>query len=282
MSCCQVRIVHQIKAMPCDADRRACELSADPAPIKTAGIRAGSPAQSRSPSLEIPHTVWICRLGKEADRAFIQGEQRYLRIRACARTRKSARIRASRRVPLLAAPFCIRLGRSSCRSADRLVQISIDSSVFQEGANEAFRTARSGQQLGELPGLPAGCPNLNATLSAVCAAKRAQHSCPWCNHNAGVDCSCHSPHSLHSRRPMSARPEPIPGLSMPRYFENALLQQTGRTRIPLLSLSNHRRSPRTPRRRRTSRGTGTCPLLVTLACFCTSVSNSNKQRMHAG
>jgi hypothetical protein len=56
---------------------------------------------------------------------------------------------------------------------------------------------------------------------------------------------------------------------MPRYFENALLLLTGRTRIPLPSLSNSSLSPlRTPSTRRISRGTVICPLLVIVACFC--------------
>jgi hypothetical protein len=58
---------------------------------------------------------------------------------------------------------------------------------------------------------------------------------------------------------------------MPRYFENALLLLTGRTRTPLPSLSNSSLSPlRTPSIRRTSRGTVICPLLVMVACFCIS------------
>jgi hypothetical protein len=56
---------------------------------------------------------------------------------------------------------------------------------------------------------------------------------------------------------------------MPRYFENTLLPLTGRTRMPLPSLSNKSLSPlRTPSTRRISRGTVICPLLVILACFC--------------
>ena len=56
---------------------------------------------------------------------------------------------------------------------------------------------------------------------------------------------------------------------MPRYLENALWLLTGRTRIPLPSLSNSNLSPlRTPSARRTSRGTVICPLLVIVACFC--------------
>jgi len=56
---------------------------------------------------------------------------------------------------------------------------------------------------------------------------------------------------------------------MLRYFENALLLLTGRTRIPLPSLSNRSLSPlRTPSTRRISRGTVICPLLVIVACFC--------------
>jgi hypothetical protein len=56
---------------------------------------------------------------------------------------------------------------------------------------------------------------------------------------------------------------------MPRCFENALSLLTGRTRIPLPSLSNSSLSPlRTPSARRTSRGTVICPLLVIVACFC--------------
>ena len=56
---------------------------------------------------------------------------------------------------------------------------------------------------------------------------------------------------------------------MPRYFEKALWLLTGRTRIPLPSLSNSSLSPlRTPSTRRISRGTVICPLLVIVACFC--------------
>ena len=66
-------------------------------------------------------------------------------------------------------------------------------------------------------------------------------------------------------------PDRISGLPMPRYFENALLLLTGRTRMPLPSLSNNSLSPlRSPSTRRTSRGTVICPLLVILACFCIS------------
>lgn len=51
-------------------------------------------------------------------------------------------------------------------------------------------------------------------------------------------------------------PEPIPGLPIPLNFANGLLVLTGRTRIPLSSLSNSCLSPgRTPSTRRTSRGT---------------------------
>jgi hypothetical protein len=68
-------------------------------------------------------------------------------------------------------------------------------------------------------------------------------------------------------------PDPISGLPIPQYFENVLWLRTGRTRIPLPSLSNNRRSPaRTPRMRRTSRGTVICPLLVILACFRIAIS----------
>src|SRR5271165_7514463 len=68
---------------------------------------------------------------------------------------------------------------------------------------------------------------------------------------------------------MLLRPEPIPGLPMPRYLENELLVLSARTRTFWPTLSNTRRSPvRSPRARRTSRGTVICPLLVILACFC--------------
>jgi hypothetical protein len=64
-------------------------------------------------------------------------------------------------------------------------------------------------------------------------------------------------------------PDGISELPMPRYFENALWLLTGRTRIPLPSLSNSSLSPlRTPSTRRISRGTVICPLLVIVACFC--------------
>src|SRR4029077_15957571 len=64
-------------------------------------------------------------------------------------------------------------------------------------------------------------------------------------------------------------PDGISELPMPRYFENALWVLTGRTRIPLASLSNSSLSPlRTPSTRRISRGTVICPLLVIVACFC--------------
>src|SRR5258708_2034228 len=64
-------------------------------------------------------------------------------------------------------------------------------------------------------------------------------------------------------------PDGISELPMPRYFENALWLLTGRTRIPLASLSNSSLSPlRTPSTRRISRGTVICPLLVIVACFC--------------
>ena len=70
-------------------------------------------------------------------------------------------------------------------------------------------------------------------------------------------------------------PDGISGLPMPRYFENALLLLTGRTRTPFSSLSNSSLSPlRTPSARRTSRGTVICPLLVILACFCIVTSRS--------
>ena len=74
---------------------------------------------------------------------------------------------------------------------------------------------------------------------------------------------------------MFFRPDGISGLPMPRYFENALLLLTGRTRTPFSSLSNSSLSPlRTPSARRTSRGTVICPLLVILACFCIVTSRS--------
>src|SRR5580658_8411880 len=64
-------------------------------------------------------------------------------------------------------------------------------------------------------------------------------------------------------------PDGISELPMPRYFENALWLLTGRTRIPLPSLSNSSLSPlRTPSTRRISLGTVICPLLVIVACFC--------------
>jgi len=69
-------------------------------------------------------------------------------------------------------------------------------------------------------------------------------------------------------------PDEISGLPIPRYFEKALALLTGRTRIPLPSLSNSSLSPlRTPNARRTSRGTVICPLLVMVACFCISLTS---------
>jgi hypothetical protein len=68
---------------------------------------------------------------------------------------------------------------------------------------------------------------------------------------------------------MPLLPDGISELPMPRYFENVLWLLTGRTRIPLPSLSNSSLSPlRTPSTRRISRGTVICPLLVIVACFC--------------
>ena len=64
-------------------------------------------------------------------------------------------------------------------------------------------------------------------------------------------------------------PDGISAFPIPRYLENALRLRTGRTRIPLASLSNSSLSPiRTPSTRRISRGTVICPLLVIVACFC--------------
>ena len=94
--------------------------------------------------------------------------------------------------------------------------------------------------------------------------------CPQCYEDIGVDGGNHCPRISRSHRRMFLFPHRMPGLPIPRYFENALLLRTGRIRTPLPSLSNNRRSPaRTPRTRRTSRGTVMCPLLVILACFCT-------------
>lgn len=59
---------------------------------------------------------------------------------------------------------------------------------------------------------------------------------------------------------------------MARYLENALFLCTGRSRMLLPSLSKASRSPgRTPNRRRTSRGTVICPLLVIFAYSCISL-----------
>src|SRR6266478_1932734 len=63
-------------------------------------------------------------------------------------------------------------------------------------------------------------------------------------------------------------PLPIPGLPIPMYFLKGLSFRTAVTRTPFPSSSNNSRSPAfTPSLRRISRGTVTCPLLVTLACF---------------
>ena len=86
---------------------------------------------------------------------------------------------------------------------------------------------------------------------------------------------CHCPRRPRNQRPIPSRPEPIPGLPIPRYLANELLVLTARTRTPCSSLTNTKRSPaRTPRARRTSRGTVTCPLLVSVACFCIPFSKS--------
>jgi hypothetical protein len=68
-------------------------------------------------------------------------------------------------------------------------------------------------------------------------------------------------------------PDGISELPMPRYFENAPWLLTGRTRIPLASLSNSSLSSlRTPSSRWISRGTVICPLLVIVAFFAQSRS----------
>src|ERR1035437_4239786 len=92
-------------------------------------------------------------------------------------------------------------------------------------------------------------------------------------HNISINGGRHRPRNSRSHLRMLFLPDPSSGLPIPRYFENVLWLRTGRTRIPFPSLSNNRRSPtRTPRMRRTSRGTVICPLLVILACFCIAIS----------
>lgn len=98
---------------------------------------------------------------------------------------------------------------------------------------------------------------------------------PQCDHHIGVHGSGHCPRIPRNHRETLFRPEGISGLPMPRYFENALLLLTGRTRMPLPSLSNSSLSPlRTPSARRTSRGTVICPLLVSVASFRITMPSS--------
>src|SRR5208337_3503832 len=109
--------------------------------------------------------------------------------------------------------------------------------------------------------------------SRLCGQAEGGIFVPQCDHNIGINGRCHCPRSSRSHRPILLLPDPISGLPIPRYLENVLWLRTGRTRIPFASLSNNRRSPaRTPRMRRTSRGTVICPLLVILACFCIAIS----------
>src|SRR5437763_7428496 len=92
---------------------------------------------------------------------------------------------------------------------------------------------------------------------------------PQGDNHVRVNGGCHSPRIPRSHFLMLFFPDGISGLPIPRYFENALLLLSGRTRISLPSPSNSNLSPlRTPSIRRTSRGTVIWPLLVIVACFC--------------
>jgi hypothetical protein len=106
------------------------------------------------------------------------------------------------------------------------------------------------------------------------AFRAAQCKTSFVSHNATrtrVERSRHSSRSpLNSRSHfwIAFRPFPIAGLPIPIYFANGLSFRTAVTRTPFPMSSHCSRSPtRTPSLCRMSRGTVTCPLLVSLACL---------------
>ena len=94
---------------------------------------------------------------------------------------------------------------------------------------------------------------------------------PESDDDVGIDGGGHCPRNSRTQRRIDFRPDGIPGFPMPRYVSNGLLTLIGRTRTLVPSFSNKNLSPGpTPKARRISSGTVTCPLLVMRACFCTA------------
>jgi hypothetical protein len=81
---------------------------------------------------------------------------------------------------------------------------------------------------------------MSMVLQTLMSRRRTIHiSPPPRNINRGRHC----PRNLRSQRLMFLRPEPTPGLPMPRYLDNELLVFTARTSTSCPTLSNTRRSP---------------------------------------
>src|SRR3984957_7991615 len=178
----------------------------------------------------------------------------------------------STRVALLTSAFCISLKRSSGQSPYLLWQLPIDpdSCLLKKRTDERFAATRSRDQLCEHGSGSDQGPSVKCSFQGLL---RRQTQCrvfvPQRNHHVCVDSGCHCPLIPRSHFVMLFLPDGISELPVPRYFENTLWLLTGRTRIPLPSLSNSSLSPlRTPSTRRISRGTVICPLLVIVACFC--------------
>src|ERR1700739_1840509 len=179
---------------------------------------------------------------------------------------------AHTRIALLTATFCIGLKSSSRQSPYLLWQLPIypDSSFLKKGADECLGATRRRDHLCKYWGGGDQSPPIKSAIqSGLCGQAQRRVSVPQGNHHICIDSGGHCPLIPRNHFVMPFLPDGISRLPMPRYFENALLLLTGRTRMPFPSLSKSSLSPlRTPRTRRTSRGTVICPLLVMVACFC--------------
>src|SRR5206468_5155631 len=152
------------------------------------------------------------------------------------------------------------------------VPIDGDSGVFQERVNKSFGAARSGDQLRKYWRCDYKASPPECRFESILGRQmNGRVLVPERDHNIGVNRGCHCPRNPRSHRLIFFFPDPISGLPIPQYFENALSLRTGRIRMLFPSLSKIKRSPlRTPRTRRISRGTVICPLLVIVASFCIS------------
>jgi hypothetical protein len=168
----------------------------------------------------------------------------------------------------------VRLKRSACGSPDSLVQNPVDryARFAEEGIKKCLTSTRESQELSEDRGgndeisLPQCCIE-----SALGQRVESDVLVPQRNDNVGVNRGGHRPRSARIRRIMAFLPDRIPAFPIPRYLAKGLLDLTGRTRMTLPAFSKSNVSPgRTPKARRISWGTVTCPLLVIRACFFTA------------